>query len=105
MSEISALSGLPNAVTPPTTATKTTQANTAKKLAGGTFGGAEDAATSAYQGQLTRLSSILSGLQLGASKLRSQFVSAASQVRSGTYQLDPLQISRSIVTDLLGPAH
>jgi hypothetical protein len=66
---------------------------------------ADDATSSSYQTQLTRLSSILNGLQLGATQIRSQYLNAASQVKAGTYQLDPLQISRSIVSDLLGPSN
>lgn len=54
--------------------------------------------------QLTRLSSVLNGLQQGASVMRSQLSKALTAVRSGSYEVDPLQVSRSIVSDCLGRA-
>jgi anti-sigma28 factor (negative regulator of flagellin synthesis) len=47
--------------------------------------------------QLTKLSGVLNSLKNGASAMRSQLVQVMTAVRSGTYQVDPLQVSRSIV--------
>jgi hypothetical protein len=51
--------------------------------------------------QLTKLSSVLSSLKKGASIMRSQAAQVMKAVRSGTYQVDPLQVSRSIVGESL----
>ena len=51
--------------------------------------------------QLTKLSSVLNGLRKGASVMRAQFVQAMNAVKSGTYQVDPMQVSRRIVGDSL----
>jgi hypothetical protein len=49
--------------------------------------------------QLTKLSSVLNGLKLGANAMRAQVTHAMTAVRSGEYHVDPLQVSRSIVLD------
>ena len=49
--------------------------------------------------QLTKLSSVLNGLKLGANAMRAQVTHAMAAVRSGEYHVDPLQVSRSIVLD------
>jgi hypothetical protein len=51
--------------------------------------------------QLTKLSSVLNGLKRGATVMRAQFVQAMGAVKSGTYKVDPMQVSRRIVGDSL----
>lgn len=51
--------------------------------------------------QLTKLSSVLNGLKLGATQMREQVMHAVAAVRSGEYHVDPLRVSRSIVLDSL----
>ncbi len=54
--------------------------------------------------QLTRLSSVLNGLENGATAMRRHAQEAMRAVRSGTYAVDPVQLSRRIVGEALGPA-
>ena len=61
----------------------------------------DQAETSPLQFQLTRLSSVLSSLQQNATTSRAQYVQALNKVKSGTYKVDSLDVSRSIVNDLL----
>ena len=65
------------------------------------FGPLPDPQASPLQVQLTRLSSVLNSLQTNAAQTRAQYVQADSKVKSGTYTIDPLEVSRSIVQDLL----
>ena len=51
--------------------------------------------------QLTKLSSVLNGLKLGATQMRAHVMHAMAAVQSGEYHVDPLQVSRSIVLDSL----
>lgn len=51
--------------------------------------------------QLTKLSGVLNSLKKGASVMRSQVAQAMTSVRTGTYNVDPLQVSRSIVGESL----
>lgn len=51
--------------------------------------------------QLTKLSGVLNSLKKGASTMRSQMTSVMTSVRGGTYEIDPLQVSRSIVGESL----
>lgn len=51
--------------------------------------------------QLTKLSSVLNGLKKGASAMRNQVSQVMSAVRSGSYQVDAMAVSRSIVGDSL----
>ena len=51
--------------------------------------------------QLTKLSGVLNSLKKGASAMRSQLVQVMSAVQSGTYEVDPAQVSRSIVSESL----
>ncbi len=51
--------------------------------------------------QLTKLSSVLSSLKKGASTMRSQATQVMSSVRSGTYEIDPMRVSKSIVGESL----
>jgi hypothetical protein len=53
--------------------------------------------------QLTRLSTVLNGLKKGASAVRTQVSQVMGAVRSGSYQVDALAVSRSIVGDSLAP--
>jgi hypothetical protein len=61
----------------------------------------DEAQPSALQAQLTRLSGVLNGLQQTAASTRAQYVQAYNQVKSGTYTVNPLDVSRSIVNELL----
>lgn len=54
--------------------------------------------------QLSRLSSVLNGLESGASAMRRHAQEAMRAVRSGTYKVDPVQLSRRIVGEALGAA-
>lgn len=54
--------------------------------------------------QLSALSSVLNGLENGASAIRRHVYQAMGAVRAGTYQVDPLQLSRRIVGEALGSA-
>jgi len=51
--------------------------------------------------QLTKLSTVLNGLKKGATAMRNQVSQVMSAVRSGSYQVDSLAVSRSIVGDSL----
>jgi hypothetical protein len=51
--------------------------------------------------QLTKLSGVLNSLKKGAFAMRSQLTQVMVAVRSGTYEIDPLQVSRSIVGESL----
>jgi hypothetical protein len=51
--------------------------------------------------QLSRLSSVLNGLEGGASAMCRRTQEAIRAVRSGTYKVDPIQLSRRIVGDAL----
>ena len=52
--------------------------------------------------QLTRLSSILNGLESGATAMRRHAQEARRAVRSGTYAVDAVQLSRRIVGETIG---
>jgi hypothetical protein len=54
--------------------------------------------------QLTRLSSVLNGLENGATAMRRHAQEAMRAVQSGTYAVDPKQLSQRIVGEALGPA-
>jgi len=51
--------------------------------------------------QLTKLSGVLNNFKKSASAMRSQLTQVMGAVRSGTYQVDPLQVSRRIVGESL----
>jgi anti-sigma28 factor (negative regulator of flagellin synthesis) len=51
--------------------------------------------------QLTRLGGVLNSLKKGATAMRSQVSQLMGAVRNGTYEVDPLSVSRSIVGDCL----
>lgn len=54
--------------------------------------------------QLTRLSSVLNGLENGATLMRRHAQEAMRAVRAGTYAVDPKQLSQRIVGEALGTA-
>lgn len=54
--------------------------------------------------QLTRLSSVLNGLENGACAMRRHAQEAMRAVKSGTYAVDSKQLSQRIVGEALGPA-
>jgi TolA-binding protein len=105
MPQISSFGALPesNAHVSPA-ATKSAAASAAKKAtisSPSSSGATDETQVSPLQSQLTRLSSVLNGLQKNANANRAQYVQALSKVKSGTYTIDPLDVSRSIVNDLL----
>jgi anti-sigma28 factor (negative regulator of flagellin synthesis) len=51
--------------------------------------------------QLTKLSTVLNSLKKGATVMRNQVTQVMGAVRSGSYQIDALAVSRSIVGDSL----
>jgi len=51
--------------------------------------------------QLTKFSTVLNSFKKGASVMRSQVSHVMTSVRTGTYQVDPMQVSRSIVGESL----
>ncbi|MBV8810732.1 MAG: hypothetical protein JO033_18855 [Acidobacteriaceae bacterium] len=51
--------------------------------------------------QLTRLSSVINGLELGASKMRAKAAYLMTAVASGNYRVDASQVSRRIIVDCL----
>ena len=51
--------------------------------------------------QLRKLSSVLNGLESGASAMRNQVHKTMIAVQSGTYQIDLLQLSRRIIYEAL----
>lgn len=54
--------------------------------------------------QLSRLSSVLNGLESGAMVMRRHVLQAMGAVRGGTYRVDPVQLSKRIVGEAMGPA-
>ena len=64
----------------------------------------ETVAHNAETFQLTRLSSVINGLENGATAMRRHAQEAMHAVRSGTYAVDSKQLSQRIVGEALGPA-
>jgi hypothetical protein len=93
MGEISTINNPPNAAAQLRSAQAASAIHPASK--GATQQAPEDAT------QLTKLSSVLNGLKRGATAMRAQVTQAMGAVRSGDYNVDPLQVSRSIVLDSL----
>jgi hypothetical protein len=52
--------------------------------------------------QLSKLSSVLNGLDSGAARIRSHIQQAMEAVRSGGYEVDALKLSRRIVGEAMG---
>lgn len=55
--------------------------------------------------QLSMLSSLLNGLEAGASRMRRHAYQAMRAVQAGTYRVDAVQLSRRIVGEALRFAH
>jgi len=53
--------------------------------------------------QFTRLSGVLNSFKKGAAAMRNQASQVMGSVRGGTYEVDSLLVSRSIVGDCLSP--
>ena len=53
--------------------------------------------------QFTKLSGVLNSFKRGAAAMRNQAAQVMGAVRGGTYQVDSLMVSRSIVGDCLSP--
>lgn len=51
--------------------------------------------------ELSKLSSIVNGLNKGAKAICSHITAASGAVRSGTYRVDPLRVSQRIIRDCL----
>jgi hypothetical protein len=84
------------------TSSKTGLTNAVQKNPGVSSPPATDEAhASPLQAQLTRLSSVLNSLQTNATANSAQLDAVSSQVKSGTYSVDSLDVSRSMVSDLL----
>ncbi|MGI8959469.1 MAG: hypothetical protein ACR2IV_06880 [Bryobacteraceae bacterium] len=54
--------------------------------------------------QLSKLSSVLNGLEQGASAMRRQAQQLMRAVQSDTYEVDPIKLSRRIIGDALASA-
>jgi anti-sigma28 factor (negative regulator of flagellin synthesis) len=52
--------------------------------------------------QLTKLSSVLNGLEHGASAMRQHVSRAMAALKSGTYKVDASAVSRLIISESLG---
>jgi hypothetical protein len=61
----------------------------------------EEAAYGHDSAQLSKLSSVLNGLEGGAQVIQRHIHQALRAVRSGTYHVDPLQLSKRIVGEAL----
>lgn len=58
--------------------------------------------TTSAEMQLTKLSSVLNGLEHGASAMRRHAAQAMQAVKSGTYSIDASAVSRSIIGECVG---
>lgn len=72
--------------------------------AGSAAGGGGSPPQSSDGTQLSKLSSVLNGLENGASAIRRHVNQAMNAVRAGTYRVDSLQLSKRIVGEALGSA-
>jgi len=54
-----------------------------------------------FRPQLFRLGAVLNGLETGATAMHKRLVQVMSAVQSGTYKIDPIQLSRRIIGDTL----
>jgi hypothetical protein len=80
-------------------------ANTAQRSNGETVNTAAALETFPAQDefQFTKLSGVLNSFKRGAAAMRNQAAQVMGAVRGGTYQVDSLMVSRSIVGDCLSP--
>ena len=62
---------------------------------------AADQTQSQDQLQFTKLSTVLNGWKQGATKMRAKVGQVMGAVKSGSYKIEPQQVSRSIVNDSL----
>jgi hypothetical protein len=99
MAQISPISSAPDPISNLTSGRL--KKGTAQKSAPNSAQVDEAQTSSPLQAQLTRLSSVLNGLQTNAVTTRAQYVQAYNQVKAGTYSVDALEVSRSIVQDML----
>ena len=82
---------------------KNDRETTSQRPRGG-FAGTGGLSQSSDGAQLSKLSSVLNGLENGASAIRRHVQQAMSAVRGGTYKVDPLQLSKRIIGEALGSA-
>lgn len=61
----------------------------------------EDDTESPHSTQLSKLSSVLNGLESGAQLMQQRVAETLSAIQSGTYRVDPLQLSRRIIGEAL----
>jgi len=61
----------------------------------------EDVLTVRDGAQLSKLSSVLNGLEVGAQRIQRHVQEAVVAVKAGTYRVDPLQLSKRIVGEAL----
>ena len=71
--------------------TESTSANTAAAI--------DDA--HAFRPQLFKLGAVLNGLDTGATAMHKRILQVMTAMHSGTYEIDPLQLSRRIIGDTL----
>ena len=57
--------------------------------------------TASFRPQLFQLGAVLNGLETGAGKIHRRIGQVMAAVKSGTYEIDPVQLSRRIVGDTL----
>jgi hypothetical protein len=62
----------------------------------------KDVAATPEAAQLSRLSSVLNGLENGASAIGRHVQQAMGAVRAGTYKVDPVRLSKRIVGEAMG---
>jgi anti-sigma28 factor (negative regulator of flagellin synthesis) len=105
MAQISSLGSLPDPISNVSPALKSGSANAAPRATPASTTSAtaqsDETQSSPLQAQVTRLSSVLNSLQANAANTRAQYVQASNKVKSGTYKVDSLDVSKSIVQDLL----
>lgn len=65
---------------------------------------ASEAPESTDGAQLSRLSSVLNGLENGAARMRVHVQQAIEAVRAGTYRVDATRLSQLIVGEAMGAA-
>ena len=100
MAQISSIGSLPDPISNVHPATVKSAPSTAVPKAAPTL--SDETKASPLQAQLTHFSAVLSSLQNTTnSSNRSQYVHAYNQVRSGSYSVNSLDVSKSIVNDSL----
>ncbi len=97
MAQISSIGSLPDPI--PSISTSSVKAGSSSSSQKATQ--TDEAQASPIQATLSRLSSVLNGLQQNATVARSQYVQAYNKVKSGTYSVSSADVSRSMVDDML----